>query len=321
LSCNPFSGAARPVEKAEFLEPLFDFQPKINMHPSGFAFSRELALSIIQKVGRFFRTNGVEYYAYALAAVSARQIVYVDTPLAICGRTGKSWGTNLVLANPGKKQIDHFVADLDHDRRHVPLKNFSFCNLMAEGMLTAKHLLAQELAPYRFNEINYLRATFRELDWRRRLGVDVSDELQELRHYAVRYPALLEEFAGKRRPPTVRSVLGYLGAGRVWRRLKDLRRMRLDANRVRHGDVHSAFCVSGSDFGFHDITGCAAFLDKVIASPPANLAEERETRVTSVLRDTPAAGSDVAEHVLPASSSTCQEGAAVRAQHDSDPVR
>jgi glycosyltransferase involved in cell wall biosynthesis len=319
LCCPPFTGAARAVEKAEFLEPLFDFQPKFNMHPSAFAFSRELALSIIQKVGRFFRTNGVEYYAWPLAAVSAREIVFVDAPLIICGRTGKSWGTNLVLANPGKKQIDELVADVDHERRHAPLNNFSFCNLMAEGMLTAKHLLPQELAPYRFNEINYLRNTFRELERRRRLGVDVSDELTDLQQYAIRYPALLDELTATR-SRSLRSVVGDLGARGVWHRLMEFRRMRRDAKNVRAGHVQSSFCVSGSDFGFRDIVGCAAFLGEVITSPTADLADKPTPQVVSVVRQASAIGRDVARHVLPASTSTREQGATVHAQRPSDSI-
>jgi hypothetical protein len=90
---------------------------------------------------------------------------------------------------------------------------------------------------------------------------------------------------------------------------------------VRAGDVHTSFCVSGSDFGFHDIAGCAAFLDKVIASPTAELAEQRTPQAVSVVRMASAVGSDAAEQMLPASSNTGEGRAAVHAQHDSDSIR
>jgi hypothetical protein len=123
--------------------------------------------------------------------------------------------------------------------------------------------------------------------------VDVSDELEDLQRYVVRYPALLDELNGTRRPRTVRSVFGDLGARRVRDRLKELRGMWRDAKKVRAGDVQSSFCVSGSDFGFRDIVGCAAFLDKVITSPTADLAEKRTPQVEGVLRDASAVGRDV----------------------------
>lgn len=272
LTCYPFTGMARQVDPSDFLAPLFNFEPKFNMHPSAFVFSRALALSIVQKVGRFFQTNGVEYYAWPLAAASARRLVYIGAPLVICGRTGSSWGTNLVLANPGKKRIEKFIADVDHNRKHAPLNNFSFCNLMAEGMLTAKHLLPHELSPYHFNEKNYLRRTFGELTRRRRMGVDVSKELHELLGYATKYPAILEELTAPQRRRSVRSIIATLGARRLWHRILEMQQIRRDAKKVRAGNVQSSFWISGKDFGFRDILGGAGFLDRLLSSPSARAA-------------------------------------------------
>ena len=43
------------------------------------------------------------------------------------------------------------------------LNNFTMCNLMAEGMLTAKSLFPEEFESYQFDELEYLRKTLAEL--------------------------------------------------------------------------------------------------------------------------------------------------------------
>ena len=117
------------------------------MHPSAFIFASRVAEQIVQRCGRFFMTNGVEYFAWPLTAVFSRHIVYISEPLVILGRTAKSWGSTIVLSNPGKDQIAKMIADVEHDRAWVPLKNFTLSNLMAEGLLLGKQMFPEELAP------------------------------------------------------------------------------------------------------------------------------------------------------------------------------
>src|SRR5512142_2108929 len=97
VDCPPFSGAARAVSAAEFIGPLFRFRQKFDMHPSAFMFAKKIADFVAARTGRFFWTNGVEYSAWPIAATFAKRIVYIDAPLVILGRTGKSWGTNIAL--------------------------------------------------------------------------------------------------------------------------------------------------------------------------------------------------------------------------------
>ncbi len=152
LDCPSFGGSSRIVEKDEFIGPLYEFRHKFTMHPSAFFFERALAEQIATRTGRFFRTNGVEYYAWPLAAALARNIAFIDVPLIVLGRTNKSWGSTLELGNPGKKQIEAMIADVEQKNQFVPLKNFCIANLVAEGILTAQSVLPELLGKYGFNE-------------------------------------------------------------------------------------------------------------------------------------------------------------------------
>src|ERR1044071_7974901 len=69
------------------------------------------------------------------------------------------------------------------------------CNLMAEGMLTAKSLFSEEFITFEFNEMEYLRKTRAELAKRQALGVDVSREIDDLMRYSAKNPSLIAEFS------------------------------------------------------------------------------------------------------------------------------
>jgi glycosyltransferase involved in cell wall biosynthesis len=266
VDCPSFSASSRIIPVDEFIGPLFAFEPKFNMHPSAFVFPKTIADLVAKRTGRFFWTNGVEYSAWPITAVFARRILYIDAPLTVLGRTGKSWGTNIALCNPGKEQIDALIKDVDHERKHTPLNNFTMCNLMAEGMLTAKGLFPKEFEPYAFDELGYLRETMKELRKRQGLGVDVSAEMDETRRYAGKYPALLEEWAAPEASTQatgtevllrrLRSTVGDLGARTLRQRVRTYRL----AQELAQGIMASGFQASGDDFGFSDILGCAEFL-------------------------------------------------------------
>jgi glycosyltransferase involved in cell wall biosynthesis len=264
VSCPPFSGVRRLVPKDEFLRPLFAFKVRFNMHPSAFAFNRVLADRVANRCGRFFQTNGVEYCAWTLAATLAERRVYVDAPLCICGRTGASWGSNIALANPGQERIQQFIADVDHEHKHAPLKNFTMCNLWAEGVLTARKLLAMELGAYDFDEAEYLRGTMAELSRRQSLGVDVTNEMRELREYVGKWPSLARQLASVRgaKPVSWRHRLARVGGPAI----RAVRKVvgSSGARKVRNGDVRSGFAVYGDEFGFHTIVECADFVDAIV---------------------------------------------------------
>ncbi len=270
VECPPFSGSSRVVSAEEFVRPLFSFHPTFDMHPTAFVFSKALADSVEARTGRFFWTNGVEFSAWPISAVLAKRIVYLDSPLTILGRTDKSWGSNTQLCNPGKEAIDAFIKDVDHERKHAPLNNFTTSNLMAEGMLMAKSLFPAEFADYQFDEERYLRATMKQLLARRSLGVDVTREIDDALRYAAKYPSLAEELDTQQRAEPVkttslmqqvRATVGNLG-------LRSLRRRVLAhqlAQRLEEGMLRSGFWASGDDFGFKDILGCAEFLGAQVA--------------------------------------------------------
>ena len=213
------------------------------MHPSAFAFAKTIADSVVTRTGRFFWTNGVEYSAWPIAATFSKNIVRIDAPLVVVGRTSKSWGSNIALCNPGKERIQEFIKDVDHERKHVPLNNFTMCNLMAEGMLTAKSLFPEEFKNYQFDELEYLRETLAELRRRQALGVDVSTEMDDLRCYAAKYPVFTQEFdslevpaittARKRLTWRVRLAIGNLGVRTLRRRIRVLD-SRGGSNRARY---------------------------------------------------------------------------------------
>jgi glycosyltransferase involved in cell wall biosynthesis len=264
VRCGPFSGTMHVVSADEFVRPLFAFRPGFNMHPSAFMFSAELADRIAQRNGRFFRSNGVEYFAWPLAAVLSRNIVHIDQPLVILGRTAKSWGSTIVLLNPGKEQIQKMIDDVAHDRDWIPLTNFTLCNLIAEGLLLGKKMFPDLLAPYPFDESRYLRATLTELRRRKALEVDVEREIQELLDYAGKYPDLKTDLARLAAEPAERvSAARRLGRALrlnlVFRRLKALNQIR----KIKRGEVQAGFMAAGSDFGFRDAVGCANFISKV----------------------------------------------------------
>jgi hypothetical protein len=269
LECRAFSDAARIISPDAFVRPLFSSTLAFDMHPSAYVFSRALASNVASRCGRFFQTNGVEYCAWPLAAMVARTIVYIDAPLAICGRTYKSWGTNMILANPGTQRIDAFIADVEQKHRFAPLRNFTMCNLRAEGILTAQSLLPAELGAYRFDELEYLRVTLAHLTGRQALGVDVSSDMQDLEQYLAKRSLSVESLAAVpteavARPRTLwrrfRTLVGDLGARR-------LREWVTSAPKAAPRDIHPGFRVSGTHSGFRDILGCAALLTRVLSEP------------------------------------------------------
>jgi glycosyltransferase involved in cell wall biosynthesis len=271
VECPGCSWSTRVVTVDEFVRPLYQFRPHFGMHPSAFAFSKTIADVVQARTGRFFWTNGVEFSAWPMTAVFAKNIVFIDEPLNILGRTVKSWGSNMGLVNPGKARIQAFIDDVDHTRKYAPLKNFSTCNLMAEGMLTAKHLFPAEFADYPFDEPNYLRSTRQELLRRASMGVDVSAEMADLVQYAKEHhPSLVLEFeqrdAASRPSATelvmkgLRTVGGNLGARSIKRRLHAFQL----SQKLQNGTQHTRFWASGDDFGFGDILGCAQFLGSYV---------------------------------------------------------
>jgi glycosyltransferase involved in cell wall biosynthesis len=282
VDCPSFSGASRVVQAEEFIRPLFLFRKAFDMHPSAFVFAKTIADWVVTRTGRFFWTNGVEYSAWPIAATFAKKIAYIESPLVIVGRTAKSWGSNLRLCNPGKERIQEFIKDVDHERKHAPLNNFTICNLMAEGMLTAKSLFPKVFESYEFDELQYLRRTLAELRKRKILGVDVSTEMDDLRDYGAKYPDFAQEFralqldglsAGKKRlARRLRTAIGDLGARTLRRRLKASQL----ARRLDRGAVHSGFHAAGEDFGFSNVLGCAEFLSRHIS-----ITDEEESAVRS----------------------------------------
>src|SRR5215813_7289178 len=271
IDCPPFSGASRIVQTEEFIRPLFLFRQKFDMHPSAFVFAKTIADLVITRTGRFFWTNGVEYSAWPIAASFAKKIVHIDTPLIIVGRTAKSWGSNIKLCNPGKERIQQLINDVDHGWKHAPLNNFTMCNLMAEGMLTAKSLLPKVFEAYEFDEVRYLRASLAELRRRQDLGVDVSKEINDAIDYAAKYPGLTEEFespseGGVKRTlkGRIRSKIGDLGA----RTVRDRIAVYQLAQKLAQGGARSGFSAFGKDLGFSDILGCVEFLGRYVVTPP-----------------------------------------------------
>jgi glycosyltransferase involved in cell wall biosynthesis len=263
VTCRAFTGTTRVVTTEELLGPLFAFRPAFDMHPSAFMFARSVAEKVVARCGRFFQTNGVEYFAWPLAAVFSKKIVYIDTPLLILGRTAKSWGSTIVLSNPGKEQIAKMIADVTHARDWVPLTNFTLMNLMAEGMLLGKRLFPEELKPFPFDERHYLRRTMTELRNRQAMNVDVHLEMAELLDYASKYPELKAELLaplqnGWHNSPvrTLARTLRLNLAYQRWETFKEIRK-------IKSGQVRSGFLASGGDFGFHDAVECAAFLARV----------------------------------------------------------
>jgi hypothetical protein len=264
VSCRAFSGTTRLVSTDEFVRPLFAFRPKFDMHPSAFMFAASVADRVVQRSGRFFRTNGVEYFAWPLAAVFSRSIVYLDLPMVILGRTAKSWGSAIVLTNPGKERIQKLIADVAQARDWIPLTNFTLCNLMAEGMLLALQMFPDELGAFSFDEQQYLRSTMNELRRRQAMGVDVGREMDELRAYAKKYRPLAAEFEalptnGLGNDSAIRKFARALRLNLISRRLDALK----EARKINRGDVKSGFLASGGAFGFNDAQGCATFVSRV----------------------------------------------------------
>ena len=288
LTCPSFSGASRIIDADELLIPLFTFgNITLNYHPSAFAFSSTLANTVANRTGRFFQTNGVEFFAWPLAAVLSNKIVYIDLPLVICGRTKKSWGSNLVLGNPGKNEIKKYIDDVDKIPKCAPFTNFTYCNLVAEGLLMAKKLYPKELERYTFDVAQYTIETLNELTKRKRMGVNVSHEIAEVKAYLTKNPALKKEISQRQqlvKKPfwrRVRSQIGDLGAYRLTEKVRMPKKIRkitsTGAEKVRRGEVNTGLKISGADFGFHDILGAAKFLTGFIP-------KERKIEVPDAMR-------------------------------------
>jgi glycosyltransferase involved in cell wall biosynthesis len=276
LDCPPFTGERRILHPDEFLNPLFRFKDlKFNAHPSGFVFARNIGESAAKRSGRFFQTNGVEFFALPVAAILTNKIVYIDLPLVILGRTKKSWGSNIRLCNPGKELIKKFIDDVEKIQKSSPLSNFTMCNLIAEGILTAKKLFPKEFEKYEFDEAQFIIMTIEELKDRKRQGVDVFREMDEINHYLNQNPPLRNEILQRERAFEIkktrwekfRSLLGDLGLRKIKEKVTAPRNLKqrtnIGAQKIQRGDVKSGFRISGEDFGFHDILGVSEFLTRI----------------------------------------------------------
>ena len=283
LDCPPFDGSSRKISVEEFLNPLFSCRLVFDMHPSSFFFGRGLGDAIAKRCGRFFQTNGVEYCAWPMAAVFAKGIALVDLPLSICGRTKKSWGSNMILGNPGKQRIREFIQDVEQARKYAPLTNFTMANLRAEGILTAKNLFPQEFQRYEFDEEKYMRDTLVELESRKSLGVDVSREMQDLLNHLGKHPTLRKEVidqenakeqAGKSLVQHVRRWVGDRGLrslrDRMIKQRQEKQRINHDRMKVSRGDIRTGIRISGSDFKFSNIVEGADALERLIATSKDN---------------------------------------------------
>jgi glycosyltransferase involved in cell wall biosynthesis len=291
VTCPGFSGTSCAVSVEEFVRPLFSFRPKFNMHPSAFLFPKKIADYVESRTGRYFWTNGVEYSAWPITALFAKRIVRIDLPLTILGRTGKSWGANIALCNPGKEKIQTFIKDVDHVRKYAPLNNFTMANLMAEGMLTAKHLFADEFATYEFDELRYLRNTLSELRRRQALGVDVSAEIDEALRYASKFPSMEKELQGikvsaesekESLVQLIRAGIGKLGARKIHDRILAYQL----GQKLAKGEASQGFRASGDDFEFADILECAKFFAKYVVVPESNVEGSKIPEKTGELTST-----------------------------------
>jgi hypothetical protein len=242
LTVPAHNSAVRVIDRVVYLNQLMAFTAKYNAHPSCYVFESALAKRIADRNnGRFFQTLGVEYFAWPVAAVLARNIVNIDAPLVVVGRTSKSWGTNMVLMNPGQGKINQLVSDAQTERRYTPLTNFTFNNLAIEGLLAAAAAFPQELGRYPVDYGGYVRATRAELERRAAQHVDVSSELEELEKYTAAHPEL-SEAQPRGAPSRIRALAGVAAAR--------LRGNRAVAETRYSGDVHD----------FADALGAARFL-------------------------------------------------------------
>ena len=251
LEVPSYTGVTRATDPAAFIRGLMTFRPRFNTHPSGYVFERKLADTIAARNdGRFFQTLGVEYFAWPVAAALSRGMAHIDLPLVVIGRTAKSWGTNMVLTNPGREKIDQFLSDAVTTRKYTPLTNFTFNNLAIEGLLTAKAAFPDELEPFPLDYRAYVRVTREEFDRRAALGVDVSVERAELDDFVAQNPELAEP-----PPPEWRASRLRVLASRVKR----------FPSRFTGHQERPRYLGKGDIDGFHDAAGAAKVLEQRIA--------------------------------------------------------
>jgi len=246
LAIPAHTRAHRRVDRDLLLSRLLAFHPKYNTHPSGYVFESRLADEVAARNGRFFQTQGVEYFAWPVAAAIARSIANIDVPVVVIGRTSKSWGTNMVLTNPGPDKIDQFLSDVQTDRRHTPLSNFSFNNMALEGILTAKEAFPEELAPWDVDFAAFAREMRIELEQREAQGVDVSRDMAELDAYEEANRSRAVSTSAPRADPF----------GRLVRRVRNRLRGRIP--------VHPASLAVGDTEGFSDAFGASRFLARLL---------------------------------------------------------
>ena len=266
LQVLPFDGSTSVVSRDELLGPLYGrLKQAYRMDPSAFVFTRELGDRVAARAGHFFHTQGAEYFAWPLAAAFATGMAHVSLPLLITGRTPKSWGTNMVLVNPGKEKISALVSDAGTDWRHSPVSNFTFANLMTEGMLTAQAACPEELGDYHVDQTAYLRAIYQELRGRQAKGVDVTADLEELERLAAADPSI-----GRLEDP-------FLVRARNWARY---RARSLSPTKRRGGAApalpRAGVTARGSDYGFSDILGAAELAGQAIGAPDRPLSPLQE---------------------------------------------
>jgi hypothetical protein len=202
-----------------------------------------------------------------MSAAFARKIVYIDAPMAILGRTHKSFGSNVVLCNSGKKR-EEIAADYGLEFECAPLRTMAFPNLMCDGILGAKRVAPEMFTQYNFDEAQYLKGTMQGLRRLRERGIDVEADVAELLEYASKYPGLRAELGREKPVPKaqdvtvsrIRTLIGDLGARTIHERFTGFRQYR----KLRRGEWRKG-TISGSTFGFQDILGCAEFLTPLVS--------------------------------------------------------
>ena len=118
------------------------------------------------------------------------------------------------MGNPGKNEIKKYIDDVDKIPKCAPFTNFTYCNLVAEGLLMAKKLYPKELERYTFDVAQYTIETLNELTKRKRMGVNVSHEIAEVKAYLTKNPALKKEISQRQqlvKKPFWRRVRSQIG--------------------------------------------------------------------------------------------------------------
>jgi len=170
LGIIPFSGKEEAFNPKEILRVLYSFSRENipRFHTSAMMFSRAVVERAVKKIGSVILTdqpNAMSLHPILLS--SARSAYFIDKPVVIIGRLGRSMSQNWAIAARKRFAKEDFKLSLS------PLSGYTRINATLENYLQVKKIMSEEFsdieidyekfAPIYLKELLYLDSSLKTL--------------------------------------------------------------------------------------------------------------------------------------------------------------